>query len=166
MPLGINWQRKNGAGWAHGDFNGDGTVNATDLNAIGVNWQTSLAAPLAVHQRAPREPLVAAPFAAVASQPTNGLAVLDWALDDLSDTVSESRLRRIAGKSTNIAADRDSEFRPAIIPFVGSPPRRDTRRNTSDGCVPSDDLELKLRDDLFAKICQVHGMLGISAQVM
>ena len=44
-------------GWADGDFNGDGAVNAGDLNIIGINWLAG-AAPAA---RAPRAPAVGHP---------------------------------------------------------------------------------------------------------
>jgi hypothetical protein len=35
--LDVNWQQSV-ASWLDGDFNGDGVVNAADLNELGQNW--------------------------------------------------------------------------------------------------------------------------------
>jgi hypothetical protein len=46
-------------GWAQGDYSGDGKVNAADLNLLGVNWRSGVAAAATAvaNQRVPRAPL-------------------------------------------------------------------------------------------------------------
>ena len=55
--------QQNFGAWSRGDFNADNSVNATDLNSLGVNWQDSVA--IAVPVPEPAVALMLWPFLAV-----------------------------------------------------------------------------------------------------
>jgi hypothetical protein len=127
---------QNPGGWAGGDFTGDGNVNAGDLNLIGINWQQGAVAAA----RAPRAPLAAGGVVDTA------IAELDVRRELATSSSSESTLETVdhqsAAKRRDGLIQRRWARRPYRFQLVDEVTR--SRQDSMD--------EAGMIDDVFAEL--------------